>query len=815
MKFSLSWLGEHLQTDAEIQQIDEALTQIGLEVDEISDPSAVYEPFIVAEVKACEKHPDADRLNVCQVYTGTETLQVVCGAPNVRAGLKIVFAPVGTCIPANDLVLKKAKIRGVESNGMICSEAELELSDEADGIMELPAEAPVGEKFAAYWGLNDPVIDIELTPDRADCAGVRGVARDLAAVGLGDLKPLDVPKITGTGASEISVTIADDVLANGDCTAFHGRVIRGVKNGPSPKWLQQRLTAAGLTPISALVDITNYLCLGINRPLHVFDIDKISGDGLVVRYAKEGEKLNALDEKTYTLDMGMVVIADDNGAEALGGVMGGSATGCDEATTNIFIESAYFNPDSIRVTGQKLMINSDAKYRFERGIDPTSCPEGLDLATKLIIELCGGEASEAMTVGHAQEKLALANQPIAYRPHRTETLGGLGVDPSEQKDILARLGFDITESNDVWHVTAPTWRVDIETEACIVEEVLRIKGFDAVPIVADPAGTAVPALDEVRNPNMTRAFKARQVLVTERGLLEAVTWAFMAENLASKHFTYADTPLVKLTNPLSEELNVMRQTAIPNLLQAAQRNDNRSLLGRFGDAALFEVGSVFLSMDQNDTAQPMVATILRFGSVDSASWHGAGRDADAFDAKADVLAVLESCGLNAASMPVQTRDLPSWYHPGQAAAYDLGRNRVAVFGALHPRVLDAMGIDKPVVAAEVFLSRLPAQKFKSASRGALMLSSYQPVTRDFAFVVANDIAADQVLRTVQTADKKLISHVNLFDVYTGKGVKDGHKSLALSVTLTPTDETLTDAKIDAVASQIVTAVEKKCGGSLR
>ncbi|PWC55133.1 phenylalanine--tRNA ligase subunit beta [Azospirillum sp. TSO22-1] len=796
MKFTLSWLKDHLDTDAPLERIVETLTSLGLEVESVHDRSKELAAFRIAHVVSAEKHPDADKLRVLVVDTGTEKVQVVCGAPNARAGLKGVFATEGTYIPGSDITLKKGMIRGVESQGMMCSERELKLSDEHNGIIDLPEDAPVGASFAEYAGLNDPVIDISLTPDRADCAGVRGIARDLAAAGLGTLKPLAAEPVKGAFKSPFGVQIE----RTDACPMFVGRYIRGVKNGPSPKWLQDKLLAIGLRPISALVDITNYLTFDAARPLHVFDADKVHG-GIVVRMARPGETLQALNGKAYELDGEMTVVADHDKAEALAGIVGGEETGCTEATVNVFLEAALFDATRTAHTGRRLGAESDARYRFERGVDPAAVVTGAERATRLILELCGGEPSELVIAG--QEPAW--RRTLTLRHGRVLGLGGVDVPVAEQHRILEALGFRTVESQaDRATYEVPSWRADVHGEADLVEEVLRVHGYDAIPATPmERDGTvAKPALTA----GQRRAVTARRTLAA-RGLFEAVTWSFMPSEVAG---LFGDLdPGLRLVNPISADLDVMRPSILPNLIQAAGRNADRG----FPDVGLFEVGPAY--RDPTPKGQDLVAAGVRAGNAVPRHWAEKTRTVDAYDAKADALAVLEAAGAPTANLQVTT-DAPGWYHPGRSGVLRLGPTVLARFGELHPSVLETLKVKGPAVGFEVFLDAVPQPKKKGGTaKPLLQLSPFQPVERDFAFVVDAGVEADKIARAAKGADKALIKDVGVFDVYQGAGVGEGRKSVAVSVTLQPTDRTLTEEDIEAIGQKIVAAVAKATGGSLR
>jgi phenylalanyl-tRNA synthetase beta chain len=792
MKFTLSWLKDHLDTAASLDEIALTLTRIGLEVEGIQNPAEALSPFIVGEIVAAEKHPNADKLRVCQVDIGKgATVEVVCGAPNARAGLKTAFAPPGSVIPATGDVLKVGAIRGVTSNGMLCSTRELKLGEDHDGIMELSPDAAPGQPIAPLLGIDDPVIEINLTPNRADCAGVRGVARDLAAAGLGTLKPLAVEPVPAAFASTGGVVIETPQA----CPLFLGRAIKGVRNGPSPAWLQARLTAIGLRPISALVDVTNYFTFDRCRPLHVFDVDKIAGSTLTVRSARDGETLEALNGKTYTLSPGMTVIADAEGVESLGGIMGGARSGCDLETRRVIIECALFDPKRTAETGRALQINSDARYRFERGLDPDAVFEGIEAATRMILDLCGGEPSEVIVAGAAPEW----RRTIAFRPSRVASLGGVGVPPERQQAILTALGCQTTIEGPSLDVVPPSWRADIEGEADLVEEVLRIEGYDRIPETPLPRLTAItqPAVDAAQ-----RRVPWAKRLLASRGLEEAVTWSFMDGKIAR---LFGATEGITLLNPISADLSTMRPTILANLIQAAARNAARG----HADAALFEVGPIFF-----EAGQSTVAAGIRSGLAKSRHWTGKAEPVDLFDAKADAQALLSSLGLDKAKLTVDAQ-APGWFHPGQAGTLKLGPTVLATFGAIHPDILDALGFEGPCVGFTVDIGAVPMPRRRGNERSVLTLSPFQPVKRDFAFIVPENVPAERLIRAVKGADKAIIVDAQLFDVYTGTGVGAGMKSLAIEVTLQPAERTFTDAEIEAVAARIVAAATKDTGAALR
>jgi len=802
MKFTLSWLKDHLETTASLDEIVETLTRIGLEVEDVEDKAKTLGAYINAYVISAEQHPNADRLRVCMVDTGTgQPIQVVCGAPNARTGMKSVFAPPGTYIPGKNITLGVGTIRGVESAGMLCSAAELEISDDHDGIIDLPADAPVGVPYAAYEGLDDPVIEINLTPNRPDCTSIHGIARDLAAAGLGTLKSDAIAPIQGRGACPVSVTIEDDKL----CPAFALRLVRGVKNGPSPEWMQRRLLSIGLRPINALVDITNYMTFDRGRPLHVFDAKKVKGN-LTVRRAKEGEEVLALDTRTYKLDPGTVVIADENGVESIGGVMGGEHSGCDENTTDVLIESALWDPLNIAQTGRKLGIITDARYRFERGVDPAFTVPGLDLATKLVMDLCGGEPSEAVVAGQVPDNRLTVEFPWSEVPR----LSGLDVQPSESEGILKKLGFQVQGSGERVSVTVPSWRPDIEGKADLVEEVIRIAGVDRIepqPLPRLEATVVKPILTLIQK----RTRLARRSLAA-RGLVEAITWSFIAKSEAEL-FGGGDARLA-LANPIAAELSDMRPSLLPGLLKAAQRNADRG----FGDVALFEVGQTFASDEPE--GQSIKAAAVRRGTARAEGvgrhWDGGAQAVDAFDAKADVLALLATLGIPSGGLQVVPGG-PAWFHPGRSATLQFGpKNVVGAFGEVHPKVLKALDLKGPLVAFELNLNALPPPKAKPTKmKPKLSLPDFQPLTRDFAFVVGRNVAAGDIVKAAQGAERQLIVGVDVFDIYEGTGIDPDKKSVAIAVTLQPTEKTLTDVEIEAVSAKIVGEVSKKTGAVLR
>jgi phenylalanyl-tRNA synthetase beta chain len=804
VKFSLSWLKDHLDTDEPLEKLAEKLTMIGLEVEHIEDKAKLLKPFTIAEIVAAVQHPNADRLRVCTVNVGTDTpLQIVCGAPNARAGLRTVFARPGTYIPAKDFTISVGNIRGVESQGMLCSAGELALPDTIDGIIELPADAPVGASYAEWAKLGDPVLEINLTPNRQDCTGVHGIARDLAAADMGKLRDPSIKPIKGEFPCPVKVTIEDATL----CPGFALRLVRGVKNGPSPEWLQKRLTSIGLRPINALVDITNYLTFDRARPLHVFDASKVKGD-VVVRRARDGETLLALDGKTYTLDAKACVIADDNGVESLAGIMGGEASGCSEDTVDVLIESALWNEINIAQTGRRLGINSDARYRFERGVDHNFMLPGLELATKLVMELCGGTPSEIIVVGEAFGEDRVIDFPVA----EVKRLAAIDVPLIEMRRILVHLGFMMVGSGPVVKVAIPSWRSDVHGKADIVEEIMRIFGVDKVPMTPFDRGDAPrkPILTQIQ----LRTRRAKRALAA-RGMVEAVTWSFISKLHA---VTFGGgAPELALANPIAADLSDMRPSLLPGLIAAAQANADRG----YADLALFEVGQIFKGDRPQD--QFIAAAGLRHGLASSRGigrhWSGSVA-ADALDAKADAFAVLAAAGAPMQALQIVAGGAASgvsWLHPGRSGTIQIGpQNILGYFGELHPRAAEALGADGPLFAFEVILDRIPDAKLKATrAKPLLELSAFQPVSRDFAFIVDRNVKSGDVVRAAQNVDKKLISQVTLFDVYQGKGIDDDKKSVAIAVTMQPREKTLTDQDIEAAAAKLVAEVTKKTGGVLR
>lgn len=787
MKFSLSWLKSHLDTDADIHAVSDCLNRIGLEVEGIENPAEKLSAFRIAKVLSAAPHPQADKLQVLSVDAGSGPMQVVCGAPNARAGLVGVFGMPGAVVPANGMVLKVAAIRGVESNGMMCSVAELELGDDHDGIIELPADAPVGQVYADWAGLDDPVIEVSVTPNRQDCMGVRGIARDLAAAGLGTLKPLEVPSITPAFACPTEIRTDD---AEG-CPAFYGRVIKGVRNGASPDWMQARLKSAGQRPISALVDITNYVMLDHGRPSHAYDLAKLTG-AVFARRAQDGETVTALNGKDYVLNAEMTVIADEAGVHDIAGIMGGEHSGCSETTTDMLLEVAYFTPERIAKTGQALALTSDARSRFERGVDPAFLDDAVEIITRLVLDICGGEASDIVRAGQPP----VDRKTLAYDTSRCATLGGIDVPAEQQKAILESLGFEVAAD---WTVTVPTWRRDIDGPADLVEEVVRIVGLDnivSVPLpradgVAKPTATAQQGIER----KVRRAAAAR-------GLNEAINWSFLPEKEAAAF----GGGTWSLANPISEDMKVMRPSLLPGLLSATRRNMDRGA----SSVRLFEIGRRYLS-----DSERLTAGIVLAGDKSQRSWaSGKAAKFDAYDAKAEVIALLAAAGVATDGLMVMG-EAGDHYHPGQSATLRMGpKNILAAFGALHPATAKAFDLDGTVIAAEIFLDAIPAKKGAGFMRPAYSPPALQAVTRDFAFLVPEQLASGDLVRAVKGCDKDNIVAVRLFDRFAGQGVPEGQVSLAIEVTLQPEEKSYTDEDLKAISDRVVAAAAKQ-GASLR
>jgi phenylalanyl-tRNA synthetase beta chain len=806
MKFTLSWLKEHLETDATLDQICERLTAIGLEVEDVDDKAA-YKPFVIAKVVSAEKHPSADRLKVLMVDAGDgKPVQVVCGAPNARAGLVGALARPGTYVPGIDVTLAVGNIRGVESHGMMCSEKELDMSDNHEGIIDLPEDAPIGTPFASYAGLDDPVIEINLTPNRPDCTSIHGIARDLAAAGLGTLKPRAKPSFKTEGETSVGLRILlDDERL---CPGFGLRLVRGVRNGPSPVWMQQRLKAIGLRPINALVDITNYMTFDQGRPMHAFDAAKVKG-GLTVRRALEGETVLALDTREYKLGPNNVVISDEKGIESIGGIMGGEHSGCDEDTTDVLIESALWDPINIAKTGRSLGIITDARYRFERGVDPEYMVPGLERTTELVLQLCGGTAAEAKVVGYKGHQPKVIDFPFS----EVKRLTGLEVSTEESRQILTRLGFTVQGDGERVSVTVPSWRPDVDGKADLVEEVMRIHGVDQIR--PEPIDKLSSVNARILTTLQVRTRTAKRALAS-RGMLEAVTWSFIPEDQA-RLFGGGQREL-KLANPIAADMSDMRPSLLPGLLTAAQRNADKG----FGDVAIFEVSGTY----ENDKpeGQRRVAGGVRRGTASlngsgrlwSNSAKGGGKPVDVFDAKADALAVVEACGLPMGNVQIE-KGAPEWYHPGRSGTIKMGPKVVlGYFGEFHPKMLGALDVSGALCGFEVFLDAMPDPKKKATrTKPPLELSPFQVVKRDFAFVVGSEVEAGSLVKAAVTADRKLITGVNVFDVFEGASLGEGRKSVAIEVLIQPVERTLTDEDFEALTAKIVANVEKTTGGVLR
>ena len=790
MKLTLSWLKEHLSTEASLNEIVERLNALGLVVDSVQHPGERLKGFKVVSVLEAKPHPDADRLKVLLVHTGQEKLHVVCGGANAHQGMKGVLASPGLTIPSNGMVMKIAAVRGVESHGMMCSEQELELAETSEGIIELPEEAPVGMDFAVYAGLDDPILDVEVTPNRGDCLGVRGIARDLAATTLGTLTKLIVPPVQGTYKSPLTVTLAPSQA----CSYFAGRLIRGLTNCESPQWLQKKLKAIGIRPISALVDITNFICFDRGRPMHVFDADKINGN-LTVRAAMAGETLLALNSKSYTLDNDMTIVADTQGPLAVGGIIGGMESGAQLETQNAFLECAFFDPISIAMTGRKAGIITDSRYRLERGVDPAIIDECIEQATQLILDICGGEPSEIVRAGQLPDH----PKTILFDFKRIASLGGLKLPEEESHAILERLGCHITQNE----VRTPTWRKDLEGSADLVEEVLRVKGYDAIPAEDLPK----PDIDEQLSDNsmiassQKRRWIARRSLAS-RGFYEALTWSFLSEKQA-KLFKGGLSAL-KIENPFSADLSDMRPSLLPNLLSAVARNLSRGIK----NPALFEVGHQYL-----ENTQTLVVAAVRAGEINAKHWASPQRPADFYDIKADVLALLTSLGIEA-STPQLIAEAPSWYHPGRSASLKLGpKLTLATVGEIHPALLKEFDLETSVVAFECYIDSIPLPK-KDFRKKPLVLSTYQVVERDFAFILDESLTADKLLSAIRKVDQHLIKEIRIFDVYQGTGVPEGKKSIAISIRLEPQEATLTEAQISDLSDKIISAAQQ-IGAQLR
>ncbi|MEK6747161.1 MAG: phenylalanine--tRNA ligase subunit beta [Pseudomonadota bacterium] len=798
MKFTLAWLKDHLETEASLQQISDKLTAIGLEVESVEDKAESLKSFTVAKILEATRHPEADKLQVCKVQSDIGELQIVCGAANARAGLYVALAKEGALIPGNGMTIKKTKIRGVESNGMLCSTEELGLAEKSEGIIELPlknSEAKIGAKIADVLGLNDPVIDIAITPNRADCLGVRGIARDLAASGIGTLKPLPEINFKPTFSSPISVSIDTK-----NCQQYVGCFIKDVRNKQSPDWLKQRLEAIGQKSISALVDITNYFTFDLGRPLHVYDEKKLDRN-LSVRAAKNGETIKALNGKDYTLENGITVIADSSNVLAIGGIIGGVESGCTEATTDVFLEVALFEPNNVALAGRALQIDSDARYRFERGVDIAFVEEAAKRAVAMITQICGGQASELVHAG----KTPQWQREISFNPERVKSLGGVDIPAEECLEILRNLGFTLIPHPS--SVIPPSWRADIEGEADLVEEILRIHGYEHIPSTPLPkSNTITPAILSIAQKRVHLAKR----LLAGRGMMEVQTWSFLPAAQAAMFG--GNNPALTLLNPISADLDTMRPCLLPNLLDAAKRNAARG----FKNLNLFEVGLQF--HDITPDGQKTIASGIRIGEVqnnnyDSGLFTQKNRAVDTMDAKTDGVAVLQTLGVN--KLEISTNNLPAYYHPNRSGSFVLGKTVLGYFGEIHPKIAKLFDIEETVASFEIFLEALPVSRSKGTAKPSLKLSDYQAVERDFAFIVDENITAATIEKEINKAEKTLITNVEIFDVYSGKGVDSGKKSVAVKVTLQSFERTLTDAEITTVSNAILVAAGKGFGGILR
>ena len=806
MKFTFSWLKDHLETDATLDEICTRLTEIGLEVEDVDDKAA-FKPFVIAKVISAEKHPQADRLKVLMVDTGQGApVQVVCGAPNARAGLVGAFAAPGTYVPGIDVTLSVGNIRGVESRGMMCSEKELQISDSHDGIIDLPDDAPVGTSYATYAHLDDPVIEINLTPNRPDCTSIYGIARDLAASGLGTLKTRPAPSFAVEGETPVKLTLdLDDARL---CPGFGLRLVRGVKNGPSPRWLQQRLLAIGLRPINALVDITNYMTFDQGRPMHVFDAAKVTGN-LTVRRAREGETVLALDQREYKLGPNNVVIADEDGIESIGGIMGGEHSGCDENTVDVLIESALWDPMNIAKSGRALGIITDARYRFERGVDPEYMVPGLERTTELVLELCGGKPAKSEIVGYKGYEPKIVDFPYS----EVKRLTGLEISTEESNTILTRLGFKVSGSGERVSVAVPSWRPDVDGKADLVEEIMRIHGVDNIKPAPLESHAAVNG--RILTVLQIRTRAAKRALAS-RGMLEAVTWSFIPEDQA--RLFGGGSAALKLANPIAAEMSDMRPSLLPGLLTAAQRNADKG----YGDVAIFEVSGTYENDRQE--GQRRVAGGIRRGTASLAGagrmWSnaakGGGKPVDVFDAKADALAVIEACGLPMGNIQIEQGG-PEWYHPGRSGTIKMGPKIIlGYFGEFHPTTLEKLDVSGALCGFEVYLDAMAEPKKKATrTKPALDLSPFQAVKRDFAFVVDKTVEAGAIIKAATGVDRKLITGVNVFDIFEGASVGEGKKSVAIEVQIQPAERTLTDEDFEALTQKIVASVAKFTGGVLR
>ena len=800
MKFTLSWLKSYLDTDRPLAEILEKLTLLGLEVDHVMNPAETLKSFTVAELVEKKQHPNADRLSLCKVKTIDGFKTIVCGDPSIYEGMKSAFAPTGTYIPGKDFTLQKTKIRGIESEGMLCSGLEIGINEDGEKVLDLESSAQVGTPIATYFQLDDPLIDIDITPNRGDCLGVYGIARDLAAANIGTLKSIDVKDITGKfpNPAQVNIDLPKDLLS--ECLAFGYCVIKDVNNKPSPEWLQNRLKSVGLRPISTLVDITNYLTIDYGRPLHVFDLDKISGP-LIVRKAQNGETLKALDEKNHTLDESMTVISDQKGVLALGGIMGGESSGCDENTKNVLLECAAFDPICTAFTGRKLNIESDARYRFERGVDCQTILPGIKKAAELITSICGGQASDIQIAG----QIPTDRREVMFRPQRFVQHSGVQIEENEIYNILKRLGFQVEKKESSWQLLTPSWRYDISIEEDIFEEVLRVYGYDKIPVTAFHSDTVIPK--PAWSPIQKRILEIRRRMAAQ-GFFEVITWSFLSQENA-KDFSEKDLNALKIINPISHDLSVMRPSILPNLIEAAQKNTNK---GRI-NGCFFEIGPCFF--DNTDKGQKNMLAGLRVGKSQTKDWHKKEEDVDVFLSKSDIFSILSMANLQPERLQIENGG-PNYYHPGRCGTLKLGKQTLGYFGEIHPSILQKKYVKEPTVAFELFLDHLPPIKTKKTKhRGQFIDVNLPSVQRDFAFIVDKSIPADKLLRAVKSADKSLIESVCLFDVYHGDNIDSDKKSIALSITLQPLNKTLTDEDIEKVSESVINIAAKQTGAVLR
>ena len=798
MKFTLNWLGDHLDTDSSLKEICESLINLGHEIEEVIDPSQSLFDFRIVEIKDVKPHPEADRLKVCNVDDNGNLLQIVCGAPNARTGLKTVLAPIGVYVPGIDMVIKKSTIRGQESNGMLCAFSELALDGDTDGIIELAEDAEIGTPYIEYAQLNDPVIEISITPNRGDCLGVRGIARDLSAAGIGKLRPLDTAQCKGVFDSPIHWELAQDCKAI--VPRVTGRYFRNVSNGECPEWMANRLNAVGQRPISALVDITNYIMIDLGRPLHAFDADKINGDTLFIRHAENGEKIVALNEKEYTCTSEMLVIGDQDGADDIAGIMGGQRTGICDSTINLFLEIAVFDPISIATTGRTLNIHSDARYRFERGLDGESPDLLSGYIARFVNKICGGEISYEVSVGGGVNW----KRNVTFDPKLTKQLTGIELQNTIQANILKSLGFIVDQKKgDSWDVMPPAWRNDIDGQADLVEEVIRVAGYDKLPMVPLPK-TSVVAQPAYSNEQL-RPIYLRRMLVAA-GLTEAVTFSFMAQTDALL-FDGGEEAL-KLVNPISSDLDCMRPSIIPNLLQALSRNVNRGIK----NIRLFEIGPVFQGTKEID--QTLSCAGVLSGDCETGDWQNNARTVDVFDAKKIMEQICEVLSVSPQSLQIKVPG-PVWFHPGQSGIMMLGKTAIGSFGMLHPEILDEFDINAPVVAFDCSVSAVPLTRKKTVARTLLKLSAFQTVERDFAFVLDQNVTAASLLKAVKAAAKDHISEISIFDVYEGSEIENGKKSIAVKVHLTPDHSTFTETELQKISNDIIKSANKQCSATLR